>query len=119
MARNSDVASDPHFDESIHAPTRLRLCAMLRPVDSAEFSALTSTLGVSEANLSKTIRNLVELGYITTSKHSSPDRSDFRRRTNVSLTSRGRQAFDQHLAALQEIANSARSAQTPIAPTSG
>ena len=119
MARSSDVGSDAHFDESIHAPTRLRLCAMLRPVDSAEFSALTSTLGVREANLSKTIRNLVELGYITTSKHSSPDRGDFRRRTNVSLTSQGRRAFDQHLAALQEIANSALSAQTPVTPSGG
>jgi len=109
------VASKARFDESIHAPTRLRLCAMLRPVDSAEFSALTSTLGVSEANLSKTIRNLVELGYLSTSKHSSPDRNDLRRRTTVSLTSQGRTAFDWHLAALQEIAASAQIAPVPEA----
>ena len=87
---------------------------MLRPVDFAEFATLTATLGVSEANLSKTIRNLVELGYLATSKHSSPDRTDLRRTTNVSLTSRGRRAFDGHLAALQEIATSARSG-APVA----
>lgn len=102
------MASKARFDESIHAPTRLRLCAMLRPVDFVEFAALTSTLGVSEANLSKTIRNLVELGYVATSKGSSPDRNDLRRRTTVSLTSQGRRAFDQHLQALQEIAASAQ-----------
>lgn len=110
------MGSEARFDESIHAPTRLRLCAMLRPVDFAEFSTLTSTLGVSEANLSKTIRKLVELGYLSTSKQSSPERNDFRRRTNVSLTSEGRQAFDQHLVALQEIATAARPSQDHTTP---
>lgn len=110
------MGSEALFDESIHAPTRLRLCAMLRPVDFAEFATLTATLGVSEANLSKTIRNLVELGYLSTSKHSSPDRNDLRRTTNVSLTGHGRRAFDRHLAALQEIATSAHSGEPATDP---
>jgi len=101
------VGSEPRFDESIHAPTRLRLCALLRPVDFAEFSTLTSALGISEANLSKTVRKLADLGYLTTTKQPAPERGDFRRRTHVSLTSLGRQAFDGHLAALQELATAA------------
>lgn len=109
MARNFFVGSDARFDDAIHAPTRLRLCALLSAVDFAEFSTITSTLEVSEANLSKTIKNLVDLGYVGTSKDVSPDKHDSRRRTNVSLTAVGRRAFDGHLAALQELADSSRS----------
>lgn len=96
--------SEPHFDEAIHAPTRLRLCAMLRPLESADFSAIATTLDLSEANLSKTVRNLVERGYLSTRKHSSPDRADARQITTVSLTQPGRRALDGHLAALRQMA---------------
>ncbi|NLT26325.1 MAG: winged helix DNA-binding protein [Microbacteriaceae bacterium] len=98
------MPSEPRFDEAIHAPTRLRLCAMLRPIDFAEFPGLMEMLGISEANLSKTVRRLVELGYATTSKHASPEHDDRRRRTRVALTDAGRRAFDGHLAALQQLA---------------
>jgi len=98
------VAVEARFDEAIHAPTRLRLCAMLRPLESADFGALAGTLDVSDANLSKTIRNLVDIGYLAVSKHSSPGRGDARRVTTVSLTPLGRQALDGHLAALRELA---------------
>ena len=60
-------------------------------------------LGISEANLAKTVRRLVELGYATTSKHASPEHDDRRRRTRVALTEAGRRAFDGHLVALQEL----------------
>ncbi|WP_441791320.1 transcriptional regulator [Leifsonia sp. YAF41] len=99
------MSADPRFDEAIHALTRLRLCALLRPLDAADFGTLVNTLEVSEANLSKTIRNLIELGYVHTSKQTSPERADSRRITTVSLTSRGRAAFDGHIAALRELAD--------------
>jgi hypothetical protein len=38
------VRAKPRFDELIHAPTRLRLCAMLRPLDEADFAAIAETL---------------------------------------------------------------------------
>ncbi|WP_127794301.1 transcriptional regulator [Agromyces sp. LHK192] len=98
------MRAEPRFDETIHAPTRLRLCAMLRPLDDAAFSTVAATLGLSEANLSKTVRNLVELGYLTTSKQASPHRADARRTTTIGLTALGRRAFDGHLAALHEMA---------------
>ncbi|TFD07005.1 transcriptional regulator [Cryobacterium sp. TMT1-66-1] len=99
------MPADPRFDEAIHALTRLRLCALLRPLDAASFSTLVDTLDLSEANLSKTIRNLTELGYVHTSKQTSPERADSRRTTSVSLTPRGRTAFDGHIAALRELAS--------------
>jgi len=101
------VGVEAAFDDAIHAPTRLRLCAMLRPLGSADFGALAATLEVSDANLSKTIRNLAEIGYVSVAKHSSPERGDARRVTSVSLTPRGRAALDGHLAALRELARTA------------
>ena len=97
------VIAEHGFDEAIHAPNRLRICGLLRPVDSAEFAILRSTLNMSEANLSKTIRSLVDAGYLRISKSASGDRSDRRRRTSVSLTPAGRQAFDAHVIALQHM----------------
>ncbi|MEU0236079.1 transcriptional regulator [Nocardiopsis sp. NPDC006198] len=98
------MAADPRFDEAIHAPNRLRICGLLRPVDSADFAVLRSALGLSEANLSKTIRSLVDLGYVRTAKSASASRGDARRTTTVSLTSLGKRAFDSHLAALRDLA---------------
>lgn len=97
------MAAEPGFDEAIHAPNRLRICGLLRPVDSVEFSVLLSTLEISEANLSKTIRSLVDAGYVRVSKAASIDRSDRRRTTSVKLTAAGRYAFDAHVIALQRI----------------
>lgn len=102
------MPTEPRFDEAIHAMTRLRLCALLRPLDAADFSTVVNTLEVSEANLSKTIRNLTELGYLHTSKQTSPERVDSRRTTVVSLTPRGRAAFDGHMAALRKLAHTKR-----------
>jgi len=98
------VDADDGFDEQIHAPTRLRICGLLRPVDAAEFSALRSTLGLTEANLSKTLRSLTDIGYVRVTKASSASRGDQRRTTTVALTSQGRLAFDRHVAALRRIA---------------
>lgn len=94
---------EPRLDSEIHALTRLRLCSFLRPVDSADFRAITSALGVSDANLSKTIRILTEIGYVAVVKGPSADREDLRRTTTVKLTELGQSAFDGHIAALHEI----------------
>ena len=98
------MRANPRFDEAIHAPTRLRLCAMLRPLANADFAAIAATLELNEANLSKTVRNLVEIGYLSTSKQASPQRTDARQTTTVKLTAQGRRAFDGHLAALRAMA---------------
>ena len=104
MPQRCAVQAKPHFDEAIHAPTRLRLCAMLRPLAEADFAVIAKTLELSEANLSKTVKILVEIGYLATSKQASPQRRDARRTTTVKLTARGRRAFDGHLAALRAMA---------------
>ncbi len=103
MRGNCSVSVKPRFDDAIHAPTRLRVCALLRVTGVAEFNTIATTLELSEAALSKTIRNLAELGYVLTVKQASPARADARRTTSVALTLRGRAAIDGHLAALREL----------------
>lgn len=98
------MRAESRFDEAIHAPTRLRLCAMLRPLTEADFAAIAVTLDLSEANLSKTVKNLVDIGYLVTSKQTSPQRADARKTTTVKLTPLGRRAFDGHIAALRTMA---------------
>lgn len=104
------MALEPRFDETIHAPTRLRVCGMLRPVDEIDFAVLRDSLGVSDASLSKHLKVLTEAGYVATTKRASTTRSDSRRLTWVRLTAAGRRAFDAHVAALRDIAAGAATA---------
>lgn len=95
---------DAAFDETIHAPVRLRVCGLLRAVDRLDFAVLRDALGTSDATLSKHLKVLSEAGFVTAVKAPSPDRHDARRITWLALTAAGRRAFDSHVRALQEIA---------------
>jgi DNA-binding MarR family transcriptional regulator len=108
------VSVEAWFDDAIHAPNRLRLCGLLRPVDEMEFSLLRDLLGLSDANLSKTVKALVELGYARVKKEPSLSRSDHRRTASVALTVQGRLAFDRHVAALHELAAGLSMSPTPV-----
>lgn len=92
------------FNELIHAPVRLRICALLRPVSELEFAVLRDTLSLSDPHLSKNLRLLGDAGFVLLRKESSDTASDARKRTRVSLTTDGRGAIEGHLAALALIA---------------
>ena len=98
------MAVEPRFDELIHAPLRLRICGLLRPVDEMDFSVLRDALGISDASLSKHLKVLSEADYVAISKRASDSRSDSRRLTWVKLTPAGRKAFDSHVEELRLIA---------------
>lgn len=95
---------EAHFNEVIHAPLRLRICGLLRPVDRLDFAVLRTALEVSDATLSKHVKTLIMAGYVVSDKTASPDRSDARRVMWLSLSRAGRSAFDAHIRALREIA---------------
>lgn len=95
---------EARFDETIHAPLRLRACGLLRPVDGLDFSLLRDSLEVSDATLSKHLKTLAAAGYVTSRKNASTERGDARRVMWVSLTKDGCAAFDAHVRALREIA---------------
>ena len=100
------------FDEIIHAPHRLRICALLAPVESMEFGAVRDELGVADSVLSKQFKVLADAGYATTSKAAA---STGRARTWLALTRDGRRAFAAHLQALRELAAAAEGTADPAA----
>lgn len=96
--------TEARFDETIHAPVRLRICGLLNQVDQLDFAVLRETLTIADAALSKHLKTLAAEGYVTISKAASASRFDARRVTWLSLTPTGRSAFVAHIRALQEIA---------------
>jgi DNA-binding MarR family transcriptional regulator len=90
------------FDEIVHAPNRLQICAILAAVDTADFATVRDGLGVADSVLSKHVRVLHEAGYVDVHKATSASRV----RTSLSLTPAGRAAYYGHVAALQEIVGS-------------
>jgi DNA-binding MarR family transcriptional regulator len=92
-------AALPTFDEVVHAPLRLQLCALLAPVESLDFATARETLSVSDSVLSKHVKVLTAAGYVQVSK----GREGSRTRTWLALTGGGRRALEGHLAALEEI----------------
>ena len=87
------------FDEIVHAPNRLQICAILSAVTSADFATVREGLGVADSVLSKHVRVLHEAGYLEVHKSTCASRV----RTSLSLTRAGRAAYDGHVAALGAI----------------
>lgn len=94
------------FDELIHAPVRLHICAMLSPVRGLPFADIRDGLKVSDSVLSKHLSALAAAGYVDVSRV----RADSRSRRQVTLTKPGRAALRGHLAALRAIAAAAEPA---------
>ncbi len=87
------------FDELIHAPTRLSIVALLAAADLAEFKFIRDSVGLTDSALSKQLTTLEDAGYVEIRKSFVGKRP----RTSARLTRAGRAAFEQHVAALQEI----------------
>ncbi|MFJ6465687.1 winged helix-turn-helix domain-containing protein [Streptomyces sp. NPDC091387] len=94
------------MDETIHHPTRLAVVAFLSACDEAEFATVREGCQVSDSVLSKTASTLEAAGYLTVRKGYVGKRP----RTWLSLTPVGQQALAGHVAALQNIVTTARSA---------
>ncbi len=97
----------PLFDAVVHAPHRLQVCALLAPLDEAEFAVLRDAVGVSDSVLSKQLRTLEEAGYLVVRKRTAGGRV----RTWAALTKDGRAAFAGHVAALQQLVQGASAPQ--------
>ena len=87
------------FDNIIHAPNRLQICAFLVQLDEAEFQLLRDELAVSDSVLSKHIKQLEKVGYLKLRKSTV----NGRQHTWVHLTGEGRQAFKDHVKELKRI----------------
>ena len=88
------------LDDVIHAPVRFSVVAALARAREAEFGWVRDAVGVTDSALSKQVSTLEQAGYVTARKGYVGKRP----RTWLTLTARGRDAYDRHVAALREIA---------------
>lgn len=87
------------LDPFIHAPARLHVLTTLSAVSEAEFATLRGVLAVSDSVLSKHISALADAGYVRSRKGVR----DGRRTTWIGLTTAGRKALSEHVAALRQL----------------
>ena len=106
------------FDEVVHAPNRLQICAMLAPVDSVDFATARDALGVADSVLSKHVKVLQDAGYVAVRKALVGSRT----RTSLALTKAGRRAYDGHVAALRALVDpvpDSRRSSSPVSRSAG
>ena len=89
------------LDTLIHQPARLSIMAALASAEEVEFAALKSAINISDSLLSRYIGMLEDAKYIKVRKGFVSKRA----RTWLSLTSTGREAFEQHIKLLNQIVN--------------
>ena len=87
------------FDDLIHAPTRLAIVSLLAAAEWADFKFIRASASLSDSALSKQLATLEQAHYIEIRRGFVGKRP----RTSARLTPAGRAAFEQHLAALQEM----------------
>ena len=89
------------LDPVIHPIARLSICGLLASgADWVEFAALRGAAGISDSVLSKQSRLLEDAGYVEVRKGAVGRRP----RTCFRLTPNGREAFQAHVAWLQQAA---------------
>jgi len=94
----------PKLDATIHQPVRLQIMAALvalEPEDQVEFTYLRDMLELTDGNLGAHLRKLEDEHYINVTK-TFVDRKP---KTFIAVSALGRQKFEDHVAALQEIIN--------------
>ncbi|WIM67222.1 transcriptional regulator [Corynebacterium breve] len=98
------------IDSVIHPINRLKICAALNAAGAVEadvkyemrFADIRDAVDISDASLSKQLGVLEEAGYVTRFREYGLSRD--KDTVWVTLTRRGKEAFDAHLVALREIA---------------
>jgi DNA-binding MarR family transcriptional regulator len=90
------------LDDLLAHPVRFSITALLAAASKVQFSFVRDHVEVTDSMLSKQVSALEHAGYVKVDKGHVGKRP----RTWLSLTREGRRAFERHLAALREIAQS-------------
>ena len=88
-----------NLDRIIHERGRLAITSLLAAVETLSFTEMKEQLKMTDGNLSVHMRTLEEAGYISVSK-TFVNRKP---RTEYSLTTPGREAFNEYIRNLEEI----------------
>ncbi len=94
------------LNEIIHQPVRMRIMAALMALDKSgqlEFTHLRDVLSLTDGNLGAHLRKLEEAGYVSLEKTFVARKP----RTFIAMTEKGRQAFEDHVNALEQILSGA------------
>ncbi len=92
----------PEIDTIIHQPARLKIMASLMTLESGEqvdFVYLRKILKLTDGNLGAHLTKLENAGYIKIEKTFIARKP----RTFINATGKGRDAFNEHIAALEKI----------------
>jgi DNA-binding MarR family transcriptional regulator len=90
------------LNEIIHQPARLRIMSALTTLDGGErmdFATLRDLLDLTDGNLGAHLAKLEEAGYLRLQK----EFVERKPRTFLSVTAKGRAAFEEHVTALKSI----------------
>ena len=86
------------FNKAFENRARLGIMSVLMVNESVDFSTLKSLLSLTDGNLASHTRALEELGYIACEKRFVGRKPN----TTFRATLQGREAFQEHLAALEQ-----------------
>ena len=100
MPGEADRSSNmyPEVDRLIHEPSRYNIMALLYVVDRAEYLFVLNQTGMTSGNLTAHTSKLEEAGYLSVRKRFIRRKP----RTFLSLTPRGRRAFEQYRSAMKQ-----------------
>jgi len=98
------VAEPAGFNQLIHSPVRLRLCAALATANEIEFEVLERALAITSPTLSKQLRLLQDAELVELERR---PQSFGRPHTWVRLTRTGERAYAAHVRALNQIVRAA------------
>lgn len=87
------------LDPLIHSQLRLAILSLLMSVEEADFMYLKDKTGATTGNLSVQITKLAEACYISVTKTFNGKRP----RTTCRMTAKGRAAFAEYIAELQQL----------------
>jgi hypothetical protein len=92
-------STEDGFDQVIHTPMRLRICAALDPVRDIEFGTMVSLLGISKPHSASTSR----CSWTRARVEQRRTVRDTRQRVRLHLTETERGAYRGYVAALHRI----------------
>ena len=95
------IATLTGLNKAFESRVRLGIMSVLMVNDTADFATLKRLLDLTDGNLSSHARTLEDAGYIACEKRFVGRRPN----TMYRATLKGREAFKEHLAALEEFVN--------------
>ena len=100
------------LDRLIHEPARLAILTVLSSVQSADFTFLQRTTGLTKGNLSSHLTRLEQAGLVQIRKTFVRKKPN----TSVALTPVGKQRVAQHWDQLERLKRLSEEAATPTTP---